>query len=326
MDNLDVVTIGHAIVDILSRTDDSFLKSNGLAKGTMALVDDMRLKVIHDKLGPTTVMSGGSSANIAAGITALGGQAGYIGKVAEDQWGKTFRQDIRSAGVLYKTMALESRDIPTSRSLVMITPDGQRTMCTFLGASIFFEPADINEKMIRSAKVTCFEGYLFDHAQGQQSFPIVSEMVHKAGGKIALTLADPSCVDRHRDAFLNLIKNHVDILFANEAEIRSLYKTDQASDILPHCELAVITRGARGSFIIGKTGTTEIPPVPVAKIVDVTGAGDIYAAGFLYGYTQGKTPAECGRIASIAAAEIISQVGARPQGNFAQVLKNKTAV
>ncbi|MCE9508267.1 MAG: adenosine kinase [Alphaproteobacteria bacterium] len=324
-DKLDVVGIGNAIVDVLCKTDDAFLKNNHIHKGTMTLIETDQAKALYAKMGPCIEMSGGSAANTVAAFASMGGKVGYIGKVADDQMGEVFRHDIRSTGVVYDTLPLLKEDVPTSRCLIMITPDAQRTMCTNLGASVFFMPMDLDEKMIKNAQVTYLEGYLFDRAHAKQSFRMAAELAHAAGKKIALTLSDPFCVDRHRDDFLELVRSHVDILFANEAEIMSLYKTDSFPEALPHCELAVITRSEKGSVIISKKETIEIPAEPVAQVVDTTGAGDLYAAGFLYGYTRGKPLAQCGRIASIAAAEIIAQVGARPQRSLSQLLKDKKA-
>ena len=328
-DNLEVVGIGNAIVDVLSKTDDVFLQNNHIHKGTMTLIDAEQAQAIYAQTGPGMEMSGGSAANMVAAFASLGGKAGYIGKVADDQMGEVFRHDIRSTGVVYDTLPLVRDGITTSRCLVMITPDAQRTMCTYLGASVFFMPADLDEKMIKCAQVTYLEGYLFDESHAKQAFRMAAELAHAAGRKIALTLSDPFCVERHRDDFLDLVKNHVDILFANEAEILSLYKTDAFSEAVTqvgsHCEVAVITRSEKGSVIIGKEETIEIAAEPVTQVVDTTGAGDLYAAGFLYGYTRGRPLAECGRIASIAAAEILSQVGARPQRSLAQLLKDKQA-
>ncbi|MFH1158017.1 MAG: adenosine kinase [Pseudomonadota bacterium] len=320
-ENPDIVGIGNAIVDVLSKTDDAFLHANEIHKGSMTLIGAERADILYSKVGATTTMSGGSAANTVVAFASLGGHAGYIGKVAEDQLGEVFRQDIRSTHVVFDTPSLQAAEVPTSRCLIMITPDAQRTMCTFLGASVRFGPADLDEGMIKNAKATYLEGYLFDGGHAKKSFRMAAEIAHAAGKKIALTLSDPFCVERHRGDFLELIRDHVDILFGNEAEIQSLYGTDRHSEILRHCSLTVITKGAKGSMIVSKEGTVEIKATPVPQVVDTTGAGDIYAAGFLYGYTQNKPLKECGHIASVAAAEIISQVGARPQRSLAKVLQ-----
>jgi sugar/nucleoside kinase (ribokinase family) len=327
-DNLDVVGIGNAIVDVLSQTDDAFLRDNHINKGTMTLIEAGQVKSLYAKMGPGIEMSGGSAANTIAALASLGGKVGYIGKVADDQLGGLFRHDIRSVGAVFNTPPLQ-QDVPTARCLILITPDAQRTMCTYLGACVLLTPDDLDEELIGSAKITYLEGYLFDRDHAKQAFRRAGEIAHAAGKKIALTLSDPFCVERHRDEFLDLVKNHVDILFANEAEILSLYKTASFSEIIPqvsaHCEVAVITRGAKGSAIISGNKIVEVAAEPVSRVVDTTGAGDLYAAGFLYGYTQGKDLAQCGRIASIAAAEIIAQVGARPQRSLSQLLRDKKA-
>jgi sugar/nucleoside kinase (ribokinase family) len=315
-------------VDVLSRTDDAFLQNNHINKGAMTLIEAEEVKSLYAKMGPGVEMSGGSAANTVAAFASLGGKVGYIGKVADDQLGEVFRHDIRSVGAVFNTPPLR-QGAPTARCLILITPDAQRTMCTYLGACVLLTPEDLDEAMIRSAKVTYLEGYLFDRDHAKQAFRQAGKIAHAAGRKVALTLSDPFCVERHRDEFLDLVKNHVDILFANEAEILSLYKTDKLSEAVaqvgPHCEVAVITRSAKGSVIISGNEMIEVAAEPVSHVVDTTGAGDLYAAGFLYGYTQGKNLAQCGRIASIAAAEIIAQVGARPQRSLSQLLKDKKA-
>ena len=322
-ENLDIVGIGNAIVDVLSKIDDDFLHTNEIHKGTMTLIEAEHADTLYSKMCSETTMSGGSAANTVVAFASLGGKAGYIGKVAKDQLGEVFRNDIRSTNVIFDTPPLQTADVPTSRSIVMITPDAQRTMCTFLGASCCFDQMDLDEKIIKNAMVTYLEGYLFDKSDSKKSFRIAAEMAHAAGKKIALTLSDPFCVDRHRDDFLELIKDHVDILFGNEAEIQSLYGTSKPSEILPHCELSVITKEAEGSMIVSKDRMVEIKATPVSQVADTTGAGDLYAAGFLYGYTRNKSIEECGHIASVAAAEIISHVGARPQRSLAQVLQDR---
>lgn len=322
---LDVVGIGNAIVDVLTKTDDAFLKNNHIHKGTMTLIESAQAEALYAKMGPAMEMSGGSAANTIAAFASLGGKAGYIGKVAHDQLGNVFRHDIRSTGVVFETAAL-MHGAPTARCMILITPDAQRTMCTFLGACILLTENDLDEEMIEGAKVTYLEGYLFDREQAKQAFRKAAQMAHAAGKKVALTLSDPFCVERHRSEFLDLVANHVDILFANEAEIKSLYGVEDISHVKPHCELAVITRSEKGSIILNKKEKIAVSVEPALRVVDTTGAGDLYAAGFLYGYTHGKSLADCGRIASIAAAEIVSQVGARPQQNLAQLLRDKKVV
>ncbi|MEZ0226562.1 MAG: adenosine kinase [Alphaproteobacteria bacterium] len=328
-DNLDLVGIGNAIVDVLSKTADEFLAANKLHKGTMTLIEADQAEILYAKMGPGLEVSGGSAANTVAAFASMSGKAGYIGKVANDQLGNVFRHDIRATGVAFDTAALQDGP-PTARCLILITPDAQRTMCTFLGASVWIAPSDLNEEMVKNAKVTYLEGYLFDRPRAKQTFRKASEIARAGGGKVSLSLSDPFCVDRHRDEFLDLVKNGVDVLFANEAEILSLYKAETFEAAINHaretCALSIITRSAKGSLIVTANETIEVNPEPVTKVVDTTGAGDMYAAGFLYGYTRGKPLADCGRVASIVAAEVIAHVGARPQIDLAKLLKEKKAV
>lgn len=325
-DILDVVGIGNAIVDVLSKTEDDFLKVNKINKGTMTLIEADQAEKLYAKMGPGMAMSGGSAANTIAALASMGGKAGYIGKVANDQLGDVFRHDIRAAGVQFDTPALED-GAPTARCLIMITPDAQRTMCTFLGACVWISPTDLDEEMIRHSQVTYLEGYLFDRNRAKLAFKKAGEIAHGADRKTALTLSDPFCVERHRDEFIDLIKNDIDIVFANEAELLALYKTHDIDEavyhIRQHCQIAAITRSAKGSMVVTGNDMVEVPAEPVAEVVDTTGAGDMYAAGFLYGYTRGMDMAKCARIGSIAAAEVISHVGARPQKSLAQLLKDK---
>lgn len=326
---LSVVGIGNAIVDVLSKTDEDFLRVHKINKGTMTLIEADQAETLYAKMGPGMEMSGGSAANTIAALASLGSQAAYIGKVANDQLGNVFRHDISSLGVRFITAPLES-GAPTARCLILVTPDAQRTMCTFLGACVWISPTDLDEESIKNAKVTFLEGYLFDRNRAKQAFRKAGEIAHAAGRKTALTLSDPFCVDRHREEFLDLIQNNIDIVFANEAEILSLYKTEDFNEavfnIRQHCEIAVLTRSAKGSMILHGDETFEVPAEPVAQIVDTTGAGDLYSAGFLHGLTMGRDLTTCARFGSIAAAEVISHLGARPQTNLAQLLKDKKAV
>ncbi len=320
----DVVAIGNAIVDVLSKSDDGFLHAHSINKGTMTLIEAEQAESLYEKMGPATEMSGGSAANTVAAIASFGGHAGYIGKVASDQLGAVFRHDMRAMGVAFPTPALDA-GAPTARCLIMITPDAQRTMCTYLGACVWISPSDLDEEMIRNSKVTYLEGYLFDRQRAKQAFKRAGEVAHAAGRKTALTLSDPFCVERHRDEFLDLIQNNINIVFANEAEITALYHThdfDKAIyNIRQSCEIAAITRGANGSLIVTPDTVIEVHAAHVDKVVDTTGAGDLYAAGFLYGYTHGMPLDKCGALGSLAAAEIISHVGARPQTNLAELMQ-----
>lgn len=326
-DPLDIVGIGNAIVDVLTKTGDDFLHANRISKGAMTLIEAEQAEALYDKLPPGTEVSGGSVANSIAAFSAMGGKAGFIGKVANDQLGKVFRHDIRATGVSFDTPALE--DGPsTARCLIMITPDAQRTMCTYLGACVWIAPSDLDEEMIKAAQVTYLEGYLFDRPRAKQTFHKACDIAHAAGRKVALSLSDSFCVERHHDEFLDLVQNHVDILFANEAEITALYKTTDFNfithNLREHCAVAAVTRSASGSLIISKDAEPiTVAAAPVDTVIDTTGAGDMYAAGFLYGLTRGLPLAECGEIASLAAAEVISHIGARPQADMAKLVKER---
>lgn len=329
-ESLDIIGIGNAMVDVLSQAEEDFLRDNSLSKGAMTLIEAEQAEALYARMGPGTEMSGGSAANTIAAFASLGGRAGFIGKVANDQLGKVFRHDIRASGVVFDTPALDD-GAPTGRCLVLITPDAQRTMCTFLGAAVWISPADLDEEVIANAKMLYLEGYLFDRPRAKQTFRRAAEVAHAAGKKVALTLSDSFCVERHRDEFLDLIQGHVDVLFANEAEILSLYKAQNFDEAVyqarQNCEIAALTRSERGSVIVTKDSAIEAAAEPVVPaVVDTTGAGDLYAAGFLYGYTRSMPLAQCARIGSIAAAEVLSHVGARPQKNLAKLLQEKKAV
>lgn len=328
-DKLDVVGIGNAIVDVLSKTEEDFLKAHKINKGTMTLIEADQAETLYAKMGPGMAMSGGSAANTIAALASMGGKAGYIGKVANDQLGTVFRHDIRAAGVAFNTPSLED-GAPTARCLIMITPDAQRTMCTFLGACVWISPTDLDEEMIKNSAVTYLEGYLYDRSRAKMAFKKSAEIAHAVGNKVSLSLSDPFCVDRHRDEFIDLIQKDVDILFANEAEIKALYKTEDFNEavyhVRQHCDIAALTCSAKGSMIVTQDDIIAVAVEPVEKVVDTTGAGDMYAAGFLYGYTRGMPLAQCGRIGSIAAAEVISHIGARPQVDLEQLLKDKKVI
>lgn len=326
---VELVGIGNAIVDVLSKTDDAFLTAQQLNKGAMTLIEEAQAESLYAKMGPGTAMSGGSAANTVAAFAAMGGRGGYIGKVSNDQLGEVFRHDIRAAGVTFDTAPLE--DGPsTARCLILITPDAQRTMCTYLGACVWIAPSDLDEQMISTAGVTYLEGYLFDRPRAKQTFRRAAEIAHAAGKKVALSLSDAFCVGRHRDEFLDLVEHHVDILFANESEITALYKTEHfdhaATQVKEHCELAALTRSEKGSLIVPRRGdAVTVPAAPVAKVVDTTGAGDLYAAGFLFGHARGMALSECGYLGSLAAAEVISHIGARPQSDLSELVRQRKA-
>jgi len=321
----DVVGIGNAIVDVLARTDEALVQREGLTKGTMALVDMARAEAIYAAMPPGVEKSGGSVANTIAGIASLGGRGAYIGKVRNDTLGGVFAHDLKSLGVRFETMPATSGP-PTARCLILVTPDAQRTMCTFLGACVDLGPEDIDEALIASASVTYLEGYLFDPPRAMEAFRKAAAVAHQAGRQVALSLSDPFCVDRHRADFRDLVDRHVDILFANEREICSLYETEHfelaAEAVRGHCDVAVLTRSERGSNVVTKTDMLHVASSPVARVVDTTGAGDLYAAGFLYGLTHGRDLATCGKLGSLCAAEIIAHVGARPETSLKRLAES----
>ncbi len=324
----DVLGIGNAIVDVIAHADDTFLERNDLVKGAMTLIDVRRAGEICSVMAPAIECSGGSAANTVAGVAALHGTAAFIGKVCNDELGMVFRHDIQAAGVTFDTSPAFD-GAPTARCLVFVTPDAQRTMQTFLGACVELGPDDIESDLVESAKITYLEGYLWDPPQAKEAFVKAAELANQAGRKVALTLSDPFCVDRHREEFLGLVQNHIDILFANEAEIESLYQVDSFDDALQEvrrvCEVAALTRSERGSVIVANDEVHVIDADPVEQVVDTTGAGDLYASGVLYGLTNGYNLRDCGRIGGIAAAEVINHDGARPSMGLAQMVQEKLA-
>ena len=320
----DVIGVGNAIVDVLAQADDAFLDRNDLDKGMMTLIDTDRARALYKSMGPAIEVSGGSAANTLAGLASLGGKGAYIGKVRNDQLGGVFTHDIRAAGVDFRSWPANDGP-PTARCLIFVTPDAQRTMQTYLGISVELSSDDIDPEAIGSARITYLEGYLFDRDEAKKAFVRAAEIAHAADRKVALTLSDPFCVDRHRAEFLHLVSGHVDILFANEAEIESLYEVSDFDGALQrirgHCEIAALTRGPQGSVVISGDALHVIDAHPVANVVDTTGAGDLYAAGFLYGITHGRDLAASGRIGSLCAAEIISQFGARSSSPLSGLLQ-----
>ena len=312
---LDVLAIGNAIVDIIGQCDDAFLATHDCPKGHMRLVDAATVTKLYNDMGSAIEISGGSAANTAVGIASFGGKAGFIGKISDDEFGRIFAHDIKSAHVVFANAPVAG-GAPTSRSLILVTPDGERTMNTLLGISTELGDAELDPEMIASAKVLYLEGYLYDRPEAKAAFRKAVALAKKSGREVALSLSDAFCVDRHRDEFKTLITQGIDILFANESEITSLFQTsdfnEAARQIAGKVKIAALTRGSTGSVIIFAGNQVSVPAQPVTKVVDTTGAGDLYAAGFLFGYTQGHDLAGAGRLGSIAAAEIISHTGARP--------------
>jgi len=321
----DVVGIGNAIVDVIAKADEAFLTANGLVKNAMRLISADEADELYNKMGPGLEMSGGSAGNTMAALASLGGTGAFIGKVAHDQLGRVYRHDIRSAGVRFDTPDLTDGK-PTGSCLILVTPDAHRTMNTFLGACLDLTPDDIDAELIRSSKVTYLEGYLWDPPAAKEAFLKAAALAHEAGQKVALSLSDPFCVNRHLDSFRDLVKNHIDILFANESEIIALFGGDfdsAAAQARENVEVAVLTRGEQGATVLVGAETYHVPAEKVPAVVDTTGAGDLFAAGFLFGYTQGRDPATCARLGAICAGEIIGHYGARSEVKLADLVKSK---
>jgi sugar/nucleoside kinase (ribokinase family) len=319
----DVVGIGNAIVDVLVQADDDVLEAHQLSKGTMALVDEAAAERLYASVGPGLETSGGSAANTLAGIAQLGGRAGFIGRVRDDQLGTIFSHDIRAVGAHFETPPASSGPT-TARCLILVTPDAQRTMCTFLGASVLLDPSDLDLNLVAKAKILYLEGYLWDSEAAKRAFIAAAETARASGGQVALSLSDAFCVDRHRDSFLELVDGHVDILFANEMEITSLYKANSFSEAVEQvrgrCRIAALTRSGDGSLLLSGDNSIEIPAYRLGPLLDTTGAGDLYAAGFLYGYTQGLALEQCGHLASLCAGQVVTQLGPRSQVNLRQLV------
>jgi sugar/nucleoside kinase (ribokinase family) len=312
---LDVTAIGNAIVDVISPAAPAFLEAEGLAPGSMTLIDEPTAAALYARMAPGLEASGGSAANTVAGVASFGGQAAFIGKVAGDELGAIFAHDIRAIGARFETPSLTGGPA-TARCLVNVTPDGQRTMSTFLGACVELTPDDVDPALIEGAKIVYLEGYLFDPAAAREAFAKAAGLARASGRKIALSLSDGFVVDRHRGALLGFIETQVDVLFANADEIRALFETDDVeaaqSAIRGRVDIAAITRGAEGSVVLTAEEVFAVPAGPVAHVVDTTGAGDQYAAGFLFGLARGRGLADCGALGSLAAAEVISHYGPRP--------------
>ncbi len=321
----DVVAIGNAIVDIIVQCDDAFLDTHGAEKGHMQLVDADTISKLTDAGGQGVSISGGSAANTVAGLASFGGRAAFIGKVADDAYGDIFTRDIRAAGVTFDTPPV-ANSAPTARSLVLVTPDGERTMNTFLGISPELNHGEVNAELIAASHILYLEGYLFDRDDAKTAFREAAKIARKTQTKVALTLSDGFCVDRHREEFLALIKTDVDILFANESEITALYQTQAFDEAVRRTQndiaLAALTRSAQGSVILSENQVLTIPAYPVDNVVDSTGAGDLFAAGFLYGLTHNTSLDIAARLGGLAAAEVISQIGARPQTHLKTCAQN----
>ncbi len=312
----DVLGIGNAIVDVISRADDGFLDRHTLAKGSMMLIDEARAEKLYAAMGPGVEVSGGSCGNTMAGIASFGGKGAYVGKVRDDQLGQVFGHDLRSIGVSFETTPSASGP-STARCLIVVTPDAQRTMNTYLGACTGLGPGDIDPERVGAAQVTYVEGYLWDEPDAKKAVLKAFDAAHAAGRLVSITLSDSFCVDRYRDEFRALVRDKVDILFGNESEIKSLYQVESFDAALEatrkEAKIAALTRSEKGSVVVSGNAMHVVDADPVAEVKDTTGAGDLYASGFLYGFTHGKPLAECARLGGIAAAEIISHVGARPE-------------
>ncbi len=316
----DVLGIGNAIVDVLARTEEDFLLKQGMRKGTMALIDEARAQAIYDAMGPAVEISGGSAANTIVGVASLGSRGAFVGKVKNDGLGRAFSHDIRAAGVTFTTPPA-AEGASTGRCYVLVTPDGERTMNTYLGAAQDLCPADIDDNMIAASAITYLEGYLWDPKDAKDAFLKAAKIAHQSGRTVALSLSDAFCVDRWRDEFLQLMRSDtVDLIFANEAELQSLYQTadfDSAIRALRgDIDAAVVTRSEKGCIVVGPDGVEAVAAFPVERVVDTTGAGDLFAAGFLSGLARGADDRTCGRLGALAAAEIIQHLGARPEASL----------
>jgi adenosine kinase len=321
----DVLGIGNAIFDVLVKTDEAFLVAHGMAKGGMALIDEARAGSIYQDMGPATEMSGGSAANTIVGIASFGARAAYVGKVKGDQIGRLYTHDIRAAGVAFDTTP--ATDGPaTGCSYILVTDDGERTMNTYLGAAQDLTPADIDAEQIAAAKFVYLEGYLWDPKSAKEAFVKAASIAHDSGREVALTLSDAFCVDRYRGEFLDLMRSGtVDLIFANEAELHSLYQTSDFDTALKQlhedAKLGVVTRSEKGCVVAARDGVVAVPAFPIDRIVDTTGAGDLFAAGFLFGLVRGAGHENAGRLGALAAAEVIQHIGARPQVSLKELAK-----
>jgi len=315
----NLLTIGNAIVDVIAKVDEPFVAREKLVKGSMNLIDEARAEQLYSVMGPAIEISGGSAGNTAAGVASFGGKAAYFGKVKQDQLGAIYDHDMKSIGVHFNTP--KASDGPaTARSFILVTPDGERTMNTYLGACVNLTVADVDRSVVEASQVTYMEGYLWDKPEAKEAFRLAAKIARAAGRLTSITLSDSFCVERHRDSFLDLIKDSIDIVFANESEVKSLYKTQNfdgaVQAIHRDCALAVLTRSEKGSLVVKGDERIVVPAHPVAKVIDVTGAGDLFASGFLFGHTRGLPLRQCANLGSLAAAEVISHTGARPEVNL----------
>lgn len=320
MSEYDVLCIGNAIVDIIAQCDDAFLVEHGIVKGAMNLIDADRAGLLYSRMGPATEASGGSAGNTAAGVASFGGSAAYFGKVADDELGRIYTHDIRAQGVAFDTRPLAGEP-PTARSMIFVTPDGERSMNTYLGACVELGPEDVEADKAGRAKVVYFEGYLWDPPRAKEAIRLTADHAHKAGREVSMTLSDSFCVDRYRDEFLDLMRSGtVDIVFANDHELKSLYQTSSfeagLDAIRKDCRIAAVTCSEQGSIIVRGDETIKVAAMPIEELLDTTGAGDLYAAGFLYGYTAGLDLKRCGDLGSLAAGLVIQQIGPRPHKNL----------
>jgi sugar/nucleoside kinase (ribokinase family) len=321
----DVLGIGNAIFDVLVQTDEKFLADHGMTKGGMSLIDEARATSIYRDMGPATEMSGGSAANTIVGIANLGARAAYVGKVKDDQIGRLYSHDIRAANVAFETRPAANGPA-TGCSYILVTPDGERTMNTYLGAAQDLTPDDIDAAQIAASRIVYLEGYLWDPKNAKEAFVKAASIAHGAGRQVALTLSDSFCVDRYRDEFLDLMrKGTVDLIFANESELHSLYQTADFDTALKQLredtKLGVVTRSERGCVVVSKQGVVAAPAYPIDKLVDTTGAGDLFAAGFLFGLVRNAGHENAGRLGALAAAEVIQHIGARPQVSLKDLAK-----
>ena len=320
---LAVTGIGNAIVDILSQIDEAFVTAEGFAKGSMSLIDAERALALSNHLSASMQTSGGSAANTIAGLASLGSTAGYIGKVGADALGRVFSDAMRGQSVVFSTLPSVS-GTPTARCVVLVTPDAQRTMCTYLGACVELGPEDIDVELIQQSRVTYLEGYLWDPPKAKEAFLVAANAAHAAKRQVSLSLSDSFCVGRHRDSFLELVRGHIDVLFANETELLSLYQGSDFKSAMAvaknQCRITAVTCGAKGCIVAVDGEIIEVPAEPVSEVVDTTGAGDLFAAGFLHGLSLGRSARDCAVLGSVAAAEVISHFGARPERSLAKLV------